>query len=184
MEQWKSSCFSQIFVWELIPVLRLIHLLIPKWFIYSLPPRSSSAQVKSLPMYLKCQKLWLWFKACLISCLRRLLIRGKECVSQGCLSNSIRRTRYWKREHLSAWRPSATYHHFQIGPGDKTSWPGLLTVKERSQRDETSQRSMRCSAARQAPTGSRRPGRSILHPLRLYALACHPCACVSCKYRA
>lgn len=32
----KSSCFSQIFVWELSSVLQPIHSHIPKWFIYSL----------------------------------------------------------------------------------------------------------------------------------------------------
>lgn len=68
---------------------------------------------------MKCQKLLLPSNTWPLGCLRSLIISGRERVSQGRLSNSIRRTRYWKREHLPAWRLSATHNHFPIYPQEK-----------------------------------------------------------------
>lgn len=70
-----------------------------------------------------------------------LLSVGRNVFLREGLSHSIRRTRYRKWEHLPVWCLSAAHHPFRISPRvkKKSSWLGLLTVKVRSLRGETSQ---------------------------------------------
>lgn len=102
-------------------------------------------------MYLKCQKLWLSFNTWLIGCLRSLLI--KEHVSQGWLVQLGEQGT--DRENINlcgVCLPHIIIVQFTLG--EKSSWLGLLTVKVRGLRDETSQRNMHCSAAEHAPTST------------------------------